>query len=151
MLRSICLVFSLWLGLAGNVHAAPTSTLGAGLGFPHILHIDYSHWVENDVSVDFVLTPLFFLNIGMVGVTKHIPLSTASSSDHNVFVSGTVTGLVGFMDGSPAVGPGGRVGYEWLGKHVGIRLHGGGIVLRTSMGRTEPGPDLGVSLLYVRR
>ena len=132
----------------------PRFAVGGGLGFISLLHLDYSHWVGSNTSVELGLTPLLFLNVGVLGLTRHVLLSSSASTERNLVVSGIVTGLYGIMDGSPAVGPGARVGYEWLGEHVGVSTTLGAIYLvgkGDSLGEGDFAPDVRLTMWFVRR
>lgn len=135
----------------GGENTRPKYTLGGGPGFIHLLHVDYSRWIKEDLSLGFSLTPLLMLNVATIGVNKHVSLLQKGKMEHNFLVSGGVTGIVGIMDGSPAIGPNGRVGYEWLGERFGFRSYLGGLVIWTSQNDVDFGPDVGFSLLYVKR
>jgi hypothetical protein len=152
--RAIYLAFYLWLGAIGNAYAAdsinlqpPKFTIGGGLGMVGMLHLDYNHWVGPKTSVEFGLTPLLFLNFGVVGISQHLPLSSSASSNHNFVVSATVAGMHGIMDGLPAAGPGARIGYEWFGEGFGISFTAGAAYL---IG-TSVIPDARLTLWYVKR
>ncbi len=140
-------------GFATSAYAAPKSAIGAGVGFPGLLHVDYQHWVKPQTSIEVNLTPLVLLNVGVVGVNHHIPLSSSTPQDHNLLVSGNVMTLVGMMDGSPAFGVGGRVGYEWFLKHVGFSVAAGPSLLQTTGGPVRLQPLVGgrLTMWYVKR
>ena len=142
-----------------TAHAAdsmdpPRLAVGGGVGFIGLLHVDYSHWVARNTSVDLGLTPLIYLDVGGLGLTQHVPFSSSASSEHNLVVSGMVTGLVGIMDGSPAVGPGARAGYEWLGEHLGVSATLGAVYVvgqGDSLGEGDVAPDVRLTMWFVWR
>ena len=151
--------------LAASLIGAPTanasegsetsqSAFGGGVGFINLLHLDYRSWVEPDRSIEFTLTPLLMLNVGVISFNKHTPLPSSASAKHGLVLSGTVTGLVGIMDGSPAFAPGLRAGYEVFHKHRGITLSAGGIYLigsGDSILEGEIGPELRLTLWRLRQ
>ena len=121
------------------------STIGGGIGFMQLLHFDYSRMLDSDRSFDVSVTPLVMLNIGSFGMTKYyLP-------KNQIFVSPNLMVFVGIMDGSPAIGPGVRIGYQVLGDKVGVKAYVGGNVLWTSMNNIQPGPDVGLTVVKVRR
>jgi hypothetical protein len=128
----------------------PKYTLGVGLGSIHFLHVDYSRWKTDSLSLDVSLTPYLLLNVCTVGVTNHISLTENTNTEHNLLISGGIIGIDGFLS-PPAFGPNGRIGYEWLGKNIGLRGYLGGLVLFTSKQDIEFGPDVRFSLMYVKR
>ena len=127
--------------------------MGAGVGFAELIHLDYQRWVTEKTSIDVALTPLLVLNIVSVGASRHIPMVSSDTRAHNIVLSGNALVLVGMMDGSPALGVGGHVGYEWLLEHFGISASGGPLVLQTTggPGRTELGASWRVTAWWVRR
>ena len=127
----------LLFGISTAAHATPKNAFGVGVGFPDMLHLDYQQWIKPKTSIEVNLTPLVMLNIATVGLNHHIPLSASATQDHNLLISGNVMTLVGMMDGSPAFGVGGRVGYEWFLKHVGFSVAGGPTLLQTTGGPTR--------------
>ena len=129
----------------------PRSAFGGGVGFMGLLHIDYHRWVADDMSIEVGLTPLFMLNVASAGATRHINLAPSASNDHNLVVSAVVVGIVGIMDGTPAFGPGVRVGYEWLARRVGISLAGGPVVFVGPRSIGVLAPDVRLTVWGVKR
>ncbi len=66
-------------------------------------------------------------------------------------VSGTMGCIVGMMDGTPAGGPGGRIGYELMTEKVSLGLTAGGFVAVGSSWDVNLLPDVRLTLSYVRR
>ena len=125
--------------------------LGVGLGFVHLLHIDYRRPFKEELSFELSVTPLLMLNVVTFGVSKQVPLTYTAQLQRQLSLSGGVMGIVGIMDGSPALGPNIRFGYERLGKRFGYRLYLGGGVVWTSLNEITVMPDCGFSILRVKR
>jgi len=158
MTRFALLLAAMLLGAptaqASTASGAPQAAFGGGVGFMTLLHLDYRSWVEPNRSIEFTLTPLLMLNVGVVSFNKHVPLSSSASAQQNLVVSGTVTGLVGIMDGSPAFAPGVRAGYEVFSKHRGVTLSAGAIYLigsGDSILDGELAPDLRLTVWRLKR
>jgi len=149
-MRSVWWGGLVWLGLAGaDAHAErsaqtldpPRHAIGGGIGFIGFLHLDYSAWLSDKMSIDIGVTPLFYLNLAAIGLTGHQPLWTGPDIEHNAVFSATVVGLHGIMDGLPGAGPGARVGYELMTEHLGISATAGAFL---ALGAPGPGGDLHV-------
>ena len=121
------------------------STIGGGLGYMQLLHVDYSRMLDPDRSFDVSVTPLLMLNIGSFGMTKYY------LSNNQIFVTPNLMLFIGIMDGSPAFGPGVRIGYQFIGERVAVKTYVGGNVLYTSLNNIQPVPDVGLTVLKVRR
>jgi len=158
MNRFAFLLAALFLGAptatAAEGEAYSKTAIGGGVGFMTLMHLDYRSWIEPDRSIEFTLTPLLMLNVGVVSFNKHVPLPSSASAKQSLVLSGTVTGLVGIMDGSPAFAPGLRAGYDVFHKNLGITLSAGGIYLigsGDSILEGELGLDLRLTVWRLRQ
>ena len=109
--------------------AAVRHSLGAGPGFVGLLHVDYGRGLRDGWRLDAGLTPLLLLNVGVVGATRYWTVGTDPKAEYNALLSGTMGGIVGIMDGTPAFGPGSRIGFERVSEHVGLAVVAGGLVV----------------------
>jgi len=157
VLRALALLL---LGVAPTVGWSATDpgslppvrhSLGAGVGFVGLVHVDYSRGLAEGWRLDAGLTPLLVLNVGVVGATRLLPIGTDAHAQYNLLLSGTVGGIVGMMDGTPAAGPGARIGIERVSKHVGLSVAAGGLAVVGQGLNVSPLPDVRLTLCRVWR
>ncbi len=104
----------------------PRATIGGGVGFVGLLHVDYQRWVKDHTSIEVGLTPMILHNVAAVALTRHIDMGQGGSGDQHLLVSGTLGGMVNLA--GVAAGPGVRVGYERLTGRFRVSLAAGAIV-----------------------
>jgi hypothetical protein len=118
------------LAESDTVERAPVRhSLGGGPGFIGLAHVDYSRGLRDGWRFEAGLTPLLLLNVGVVGATRYWTVGTDPTAEYNVLLSGTVGGIVAIIDGTPAFGPGSRVGFERVSEHVGLSVAAGGLLV----------------------
>lgn len=148
----VCLAPSVgWSDADSSARSPVNHSLGAGIGWVGMVHVDYSRGLREGWRVEAGLTPLLVLNVGVVGATRYVPLHSTARAEHNLLMTGTVGGIVGILDGTPAFGPGGRLGAERVSDKVGIAVTAGGLVVVGADLDVSPLPDVRLTLSRVWR
>ena len=97
----------------------PALSLGAGSGYPELVHLDLAVWIGSNFTIDLrgASLPINYLH-GLGGFTVHFG-EAAAHSHHFLF-----SGAGGLQKGSgldPGAIIGGGVGYGFLGRSIDLR------------------------------
>jgi hypothetical protein len=132
-LRQVVCLAALCMFWAGTAHAhpeevehvpsvaSPQSAVGGGVGALGLLHVDYRRWITPGYSVEALVSPVLVWNLGLVGLTRHVPVSSTPKVQRNVVFSATAGGVVFICCGTYGA-VGGQLGYEWLSKTRGLGI-----------------------------